>query len=75
MHTPFDEEHPVEYASAEAEKIRSTILTEGAELDCPLCGARLIGGGPGGRASHVDMWELQCKPCHRFIVVEDSLHL
>jgi hypothetical protein len=74
MHTPFDEPTPVEYGPTEAERIRETIMTEGAALDCPLCGKRLIGGGPGGRASHVDMWELQCKPCNRFIIVEDSLH-
>ena len=75
MRTPFDDQHPVTYAEAEAEAIRQSILTEGASLDCPLCGQRLVAGGRAGRVSHVEMWELHCEPCRRFIVVEDSLHL
>lgn len=60
------------FSADEAVRIQQMIVTPGARLRCPRCGAELSSEMPlAGGHSIAAVWEFRCDACHRSLIARD----
>ncbi len=60
------------FSAAEAVRIEKMLVTPGARLRCPRCGAELTSDMPlAGGHSIAAVWEFRCDGCRRSLIARD----